>query len=795
MGMLSSLISPQQVAKAAPVVEGAAEGNIEKKPSSVGQIIGGISSVASKAAPFLKMIPGFGNTIGGVADIVGKIGSSLSANDPEWYARYTAAGVSMNELLICRNVENFTRFETGEPYEKNFRHDGTQLQLIPAVELVGVARPDQYDKLANRTKDELLPTILAEVRKATNNVLQDHVDDYWTTFCNFIHLYEIYYSGMKLIKLSEDYPLNIPDLSELFTVLGPANISTFKGAIESLKHYLESTVKLPHALVEYIRWRFGTMFLSDNTERAGLVSYSPVGLYAFNKRDDDIAAGLGNIKEYDEIDTIGGTITDMYKDGVAPSLELQRPIVWYETIRTIKTRIASLNRAPADMKLAYDDHGVRYDVNPRSWDAKEANLRSNMAFLGQRQAGAGSIAKNVQVVLDSHLEMSAGIQSVTLSTNVDGDVENDIALFPLTAGPMADLYDTKLPQHQDEGDICIRQPYGEAVEQYVGARTTLTDSRSSFYLTIGSGALVFAYAPTTVTNVFQAISISVDASDNGATDLTCDLMEAGWHAFPIHHFIAYSGAKTSADVSLEAFAKTSNDFLYFGCLHSRRKLSEIKRLGLDSLRSNPGQGIGSLSIAGPATIVLADGGQAMGMENPETVTSSTNETMKMQPNGHVRLYDLGYYNVVLREVTRDFAKQMESFNCGSNFAINQASLLLGSVLPDETMSFVAAPLDGVSGLELMLAANKYFRNNKWHGESPDSYVYGYSFVCPTYFMTGAQSYNYATITKEQLTAIHRTAYRNLIRGDYKQTSDVRTRDEVKEPAKEIVEAVVETAKK
>ena len=70
-------------------------------------------------------------------------------------------------------------------------------------------------------------------------------------------------------------------------------------------------------------------------------------------------------------------------------------------------------RAGADIKLAYEDHAVQYNVEDPHYDEKEFNLRSNSGESFTSPANAYT------VILDSRLDMNAAIQAVTISTTPD----------------------------------------------------------------------------------------------------------------------------------------------------------------------------------------------------------------------------------------------------------------------------------------------------------------------------------------------------------------------------------------
>jgi hypothetical protein len=254
-----------------------------------------------------------------------------------------------------------------------------------------------------------MPSVLAYVRKQTSNVLLDDQTLYRDAFIHASALYAIYYHGMKLLKLAENQPINIPNIPALYSVIAPANISQFAGTMKALKDYLSTSCALPFAWREYIRWRFGTMFKSEDTGKPGLISYSPRIWSGDGSRTS--ATGLIRL-------TADATVA-----------------TYTELIEKLKTRIIASGRAMADFKLAYDDHAANWEVENCHHDAKEFNLRCNYTNLQNTALSTRGTEKALPILLDSRLDMNAAYQAVTLSTKTTFDnlIANDISTpFPVS---------------------------------------------------------------------------------------------------------------------------------------------------------------------------------------------------------------------------------------------------------------------------------------------------------------------------------------------------------------------------
>jgi hypothetical protein len=320
--------------------------------TALSNILSKATTLLNKSAPdLLSLVPGVGPALKMVA---------TTLNDDEWFEEFKGVGVTPNEFL-----------------QLNTYDDGKTYNPVSALTECICSINDSQSFL-----DNFMPTILAYVRNHTNNVLTDDTSLYATAFLAASRLYAHYYAGLKLIKLSEHQPLNIPLLNKLVGPIDPSEYSRFKGAIEALGDFLKSTIRLPYAWCEYLRWRFGTTFYSENTGKPGLIMYNPRIITTTKYRTAD-------------------TIVSNY----------------ITAIDDLRAAYISAGRAGADLKLAYDTHQIRYDVEDAHYDAKEFNLRCNLTVgtiteNPKRPADAGEAL----VFLDSRLDQQAAVQAVTIST-------------------------------------------------------------------------------------------------------------------------------------------------------------------------------------------------------------------------------------------------------------------------------------------------------------------------------------------------------------------------------------------
>jgi hypothetical protein len=319
---------------------------------------GALKSIASGALDVLKAVgPDLVGLIPGVGPFA-KIALS-TLNDDEWFSEFAGAGVTANEFLSMGEYRSGVLSATG------------------AITVITCAPNVSEDFKAN-----FMPAVLAYVRNHTNNVLVDNTSLYSVAFDSASALYAIYYQGQKYIKLSEHQPLNIPILSEALPAIEPRTYSQFKGMVEALGDFLKTSVRLPYAWVEYLRWRFGTTFYSENTGKPGLILY-------------DFVTGV--------------------KKGTETAEDFLTRFQY--AINASRNNYVSAGRAGADLKLAYENHQIRYDVENAHHDAKEFNLRTNLSFGTTGESSKAPAADdNAFVFIDSRLDQSAALQAVTIST-------------------------------------------------------------------------------------------------------------------------------------------------------------------------------------------------------------------------------------------------------------------------------------------------------------------------------------------------------------------------------------------
>ena len=318
----------------------------------------------------------------GVGGILGKLAKGLlsTMNCDEWFTGFTPAGATFSEILMNMYEEYISGSNQHE-----------FLDIVPSYAAV-----DVYFNHLTKMRNTIFPTILSYIRSKTNNVLIPDTETYWTAFYRTVELYAIYYTIRKYCKLALNIPLNANTINQPMSALNPAVLADLRGLADSIQAYLEQTTGLPHALGQYLRWRFGTTFHSDNTGRPGLILYDAQATkIAYDSRTDDTPADVPTI--------------EWHQSGTPVNVVQTIKNVFY----TIQNEIAKCGRAIADIHLSYGDHYHNWDVDEAHFDEKEYNLRMNQTSADDPVGPTDRIL----LLLDSRLDLNAALQAVSISTS------------------------------------------------------------------------------------------------------------------------------------------------------------------------------------------------------------------------------------------------------------------------------------------------------------------------------------------------------------------------------------------
>lgn len=383
--LINPVAGATQLAKSAGKIAKKAKGALKKVVPGAAN---GLMGIANAAGPLMQFMPGASQ----ISALAAKLPQLMSfANDDSWFGGETGAGAAFNELVAARS------YGTGNK----------QLLELQA----GMIEIATYPSTSAELKDELMPTILAFVRRKTNNVLVDSPDKYYEAFVATEHLFATYYTLRKYEYLAQHLPPNLPTLPDFARILSPEVVNQFIGIADALESYLRASTGLPYALAAYIRWRFGTVFHSDNTGKPGLIVYD---IPLIDTSETPAAVG----------DLTNSYLNDGQFVGIAPQ-QLINNIT--HTVSVLKSIISASGRAAADFATSYADAGIKFDVDLPHYDEKEYNLRANLKQNDSYYTYTGSH----QLVKDSRLDMNAAIQAITLSTPEEIQAGTDTTPFPI----------------------------------------------------------------------------------------------------------------------------------------------------------------------------------------------------------------------------------------------------------------------------------------------------------------------------------------------------------------------------
>lgn len=328
----------------------------------VGNIVGKVAGIAS------KFLPGIGGTIAS--------GISNLLNDPEWWQSVPGDAVTCNSPL--RLVENGKVRNTQGSYVTANRLRLAMLHVESTNAAVNAA--DSAIFVLNPTSQMINSYLLPQIRKVVNAVPLQTVASYKTALAVNATLYAIWQNLKKydyLCKHGLTYIANLDDAA--FPILQVRNAAFLQSTIGRLEEYLRSNVRLPHTLCEYLAWRFGRVYRSNDSAKAALVMYNVFSI---------------------EVDTdVISTRISRLMGMIAASDEVQK--------------------ANADLYNTYFDHDYQVEVKDDtqvSFDRKEFCLRTNLDLPLAEQSTPETQQSPDCVYIDSNLDNPTTFMASTVST-------------------------------------------------------------------------------------------------------------------------------------------------------------------------------------------------------------------------------------------------------------------------------------------------------------------------------------------------------------------------------------------
>lgn len=384
----SSRAQQAKQALAAPA-ETSASGNTAVKTqgtlSKVGNFIGKAAGVAS------KFLPGLGGVISkGIANLF---------NDPEWWQSVPGDALTTNDMLRVLNIgtlkpETLTGNSTGYMWRSaiaEFESYYTE-QVSEDKIMTYVMDPD-----LNSITQYLMP----EIRKVVNAIPLQSAESYREVLRVQSTIYALWRQLKKVDYMLKHGTTYLPNMNvSVFPMFQVSNAAWLQSTINRLEEYLRANVRLPHTLCEYLAWRFGRVYKSNASAKAGLVIYDVVSIHA-------------------TIDSINSKIENLFSK-ISSSQELQA--------------------ANTDLYNTYYDHDFMVDIKDDTqfvYDTKEFMLRTN-ADIGTKTAETRTpfTVKNT-IVIDSSLDNPTTFMASTVSTAYELPDGKMGCLFPIA---MVDVY-------------------------------------------------------------------------------------------------------------------------------------------------------------------------------------------------------------------------------------------------------------------------------------------------------------------------------------------------------------------
>lgn len=360
----SSRAAQAKQALSAPA-ETSSSGNTAVKTSGtlskVGNFVGKAAGIAS------KFLPGIGGTIAK--------GISSLFNDPEWWQSVPGDAITLNEQLRLTKI----------PMRGDFF--GTAAQLRAAIAEITAATPqakapsmatecDTYIIL-KPTINQVTQYLMPEIRKVVNAIPLQAAEDYSEVLSIQATLYAIWQQLKKFDYMLKHGTTYLPNMNDpAFPAFQVVNASWLQSTINRLEEYLRANVRLPHTLCEYLAWRFGRVYRSNDSSKAGLIVYNVVPMNFSTK-------------------------------------------VYNDLIDALMSRISakqSTQAANTDIYNTYYDHDqmvVIRDDTQFSYDAKEFMLRTNLNLVND---GSNVNESTNIITIDSHLDNPTTFMASTIST-------------------------------------------------------------------------------------------------------------------------------------------------------------------------------------------------------------------------------------------------------------------------------------------------------------------------------------------------------------------------------------------
>lgn len=389
-------------------------------------ILGKIGNVVGNVAGVL------GNILPGPAGMIAKtIGNLTSTNDPEWWQHVPGDGLTVNAPLVPLSEGTVITSDGTSSHLINDRP--TFLEFVSA-DSTGLIM-DITDRMATQY-------IMPAVRKVANAIVPQTAATYAAVFSRQATVYALWRYLKKIDFFIKHGYTFVPNLNDpAFPIFQVTNAAWLQSTITRLEEYLHSHVRLPHTLCEYLTWRYGRVFRSNNSAKAGFVFYNPVLMTQSLSVIDNLISG----------------------------------------IQTYISAQADRQTAASDLYNAYLDHDQEVMITDASmimFDSKEFCLRTNLDILDNGSLPNPWAQVDMSpIIIDSNLDNVTVFMASTVSTTHD----NTLATLPL------------FPVYRCRSYMVNRDP-GDTFEQFyapMDASGTEAQGVPGWQLIPGSGSWMY----------------------------------------------------------------------------------------------------------------------------------------------------------------------------------------------------------------------------------------------------------------------------------------------------------------
>lgn len=336
--------------------------------SKVGNFVGKAAGIAS------KFLPGIGGTVAkGLANLF---------NDPEWWQSVPGDAITLNTPLRTVLLKQAPSVQPGQHSQHAARYTFGEFTSTEGSSMTA------GDYVMQPTDAMVTQYLMSEIRKVVNAIPLQTADSYKKVLGANATAYALWRNLLKYDYLLKHGQTYLPSFNDsAFPILQVENAATLQSYINRLEEYLRASVRLPHTLCEYLAWRYGRIYKSNDSAKSGLILYDVIP--------------------------------------ITSSMDKYAAVI--QALTTVNSTTTELQQANADLYNTYYDHDqavVIRDDTQFVFDKKEFMLRTNLDL-----GSSGDETQNI-INIDSSLDNPTSFMASTVSTRAGSDG----ALFPVVGG-------------------------------------------------------------------------------------------------------------------------------------------------------------------------------------------------------------------------------------------------------------------------------------------------------------------------------------------------------------------------